>query len=148
MRFLYRLCLELGYPSPRHLLRELTSEEVTYWRAYAAMEPFGAVRMDELLGMLMAQNYNMNRSKEQEVVHWHDLVFNAESPKFEELANKAREKMRGKTLEEIKAERDKVNKQAEAFVTIAKAWNERWAAAVAAGATPPKLSRKKKRKGK
>lgn len=38
-------------------------EEFLTWAAYLAIEPFPETRADAHVGMLMAQNYNMNRGK-------------------------------------------------------------------------------------
>jgi hypothetical protein len=109
------------------------------------MEPFGQVRQDELAGEAMAIQYNMHRSPGQEVVKWHDLVFNAESPKFEEAARKANEAVHGPSLDSLKDAAADEAKQSERFLALAKAWNARWDAAVKAGAKVP--SRKKRKKG-
>ena len=37
-RFLHRLCLELGYPHPRHLLDQLTARELREWIEYFSQE--------------------------------------------------------------------------------------------------------------
>lgn len=46
------MALALGYPHPDHLLRELTSKQLTEWMAYSLLEPFGPKRDDERAGVL------------------------------------------------------------------------------------------------
>lgn len=49
------MALELGYPHPDHLLRELTSKQLSEWMAYFMLEPFGPRREDERFGILACQ---------------------------------------------------------------------------------------------
>jgi len=60
--FLYRLCLELGYPHPDHLLAQLTSSQLAGWMTYAALEPFGEYAAEVRHGQQMAQYANYNTS--------------------------------------------------------------------------------------
>lgn len=50
--FYFRLCKELGYPHPDHLLRQLTSSQLTEWIAYSMVEPFGTDIQDLRMGMI------------------------------------------------------------------------------------------------
>jgi hypothetical protein len=68
--FLFDLCLELGYASPRRLLAEITSEELTYWKEYFQIRPWGYVRYARMLGTLAAQQYNLNRTKNKKPLSW------------------------------------------------------------------------------
>jgi hypothetical protein len=77
------LALHLGYPSPRHLVKHLTSEDITYWRAYYALEPFGQVRVDKELGAIAALLYNVNREKGAEAKMWYDFNPNVDMPRSE-----------------------------------------------------------------
>ena len=65
MLFLYRLTLELGYPSPDHLLDCLTSSQLAGWMAYAALEPFGEYRSELRHGQQMALQANINRDSKR-----------------------------------------------------------------------------------
>ena len=57
---LFRLCLQLGIPHPRYLLRQLNSRDVAEWIAYANIEPFGAPQDELLHGMRCAIAVNGN----------------------------------------------------------------------------------------
>lgn len=71
--FLFELALALGFPHPRHLLAELTSQEVTEWMAFYALRPFGYARESKLHGVLAAFFYNANRGEGQRSVAWQEI---------------------------------------------------------------------------
>ena len=50
---MFGLCAHLGYASPDHLLKELTSTQLTEWMAFARIAPFGP-QMDNLRGGIVA----------------------------------------------------------------------------------------------
>ena len=64
-RFAYRLCLALGYPTPRHLLRCITSKELAEWMAYFRIEPFGQDQSDYIMAQMAAILYGANSGKNQ-----------------------------------------------------------------------------------
>lgn len=45
-RFLYRLCLALGYPTPESLLSVIDSRQISEWMAFYEIEPFGYDRLE------------------------------------------------------------------------------------------------------
>lgn len=53
--------MALGYSHPDHLLRELSSWQVTEWLAYYGLEPFGEERSDLRAGIVAATVANANR---------------------------------------------------------------------------------------
>lgn len=61
------------------LLREVTSTELTEWRAYYDLEPFGALMDDRRHGIATAVLANVNRDskskpdayKETDFIYWH-----------------------------------------------------------------------------
>lgn len=93
-------------------MRELTSHDITMWRAYASLEPFGAVRDDRRIGTLAALYYNANRERGTPTHDWGDFFPNVESLP---------------TLEEEEAHRRSrtPEQQAANFIAAARAWNER-----------------------
>lgn len=59
--FAFRLCLAIGCPHPKYLLRHLTSWDIAEWQAYSRMHPFGQDVTDRLLATQLAQFYNANK---------------------------------------------------------------------------------------
>lgn len=70
--FLFELCLALGYPSPRRLLEDLTSSDVTEWREVYRLRPFGFARESLLFGTLAALTVNLNTSGKKRYT-WDDF---------------------------------------------------------------------------
>ena len=52
--FSFRLCKELGYPHPRHMLRDMTAKDWAWWVAYSNIEPFGDYHRDWMLSQVAA----------------------------------------------------------------------------------------------
>lgn len=55
------MALALGYAHPDHLLRELTSWQITEWLAYYQIEPWGEERGDLRAGIVASVTANANR---------------------------------------------------------------------------------------
>lgn len=60
---LFELALLWGYTHPRHLVKEMTSQDISDWLAFSLVRPFGYLREAEMFGTLAAQQYNMNKAK-------------------------------------------------------------------------------------
>lgn len=61
--FAFRLCLELGFSHPDHLLRSLTAKQFQEWQAFYTLDPFGDQRGDLRSGIVSAVIANAFRSK-------------------------------------------------------------------------------------
>lgn len=57
-RFLFRLCLALGYRHPRYLVRDLNARDIAEWMAYSLIEPWGAQHDEVLAGIIAAEIFN------------------------------------------------------------------------------------------
>ena len=57
--------MALGYPTPRHLLRCMTSKELAEWMAYFRIEPFGQDQQDFIMAQVASMTYSANRAKGQ-----------------------------------------------------------------------------------
>lgn len=62
MRFCFRLALSLGMPVGEMLAR-MSSAELTYWIAYASLEPFGPLAEEQRAGVVASTVYAMNAGK-------------------------------------------------------------------------------------
>lgn len=62
MRFIFKLALALG-KTVNELLSTLDSVELTYWRAYYRIDPFGQDRNDLANGIVAATVANCHRSR-------------------------------------------------------------------------------------
>lgn len=58
--FYFRLALALGM-TVREMLSRIDSAELTEWRAYAMLEPFGEIIADQRHGILTSTLANVNR---------------------------------------------------------------------------------------
>jgi hypothetical protein len=106
--------LRLGYPSPRHLQAELTSEDILYWRAYSILEPWGDTREDFRMGLIASILFNSNRGKDVDPKMWYHFFPNVDAP--EQAVAKPHEPQ---TKEELEA-------SCEAAISAFKAWNMRF----------------------
>lgn len=57
--------MALGYAHPDHLLRELTSWQISEWLAYYQIEPFGEERADLRAGIVASVTANANRDADK-----------------------------------------------------------------------------------
>jgi hypothetical protein len=71
--FLFELALELGFPHPRHLLQQLTSQDVTDWLMFARHRPFGYNRFAWMFGTLASQVHNVNKTSSSRSREWQDF---------------------------------------------------------------------------
>lgn len=69
---MFRLALALG--KTLRELREIGSEELTYWMAYADLEPFGPLVDDFRAGSGVAMTYNMNRNEKSNALGASDFM--------------------------------------------------------------------------
>lgn len=81
------------------MLQDLESEDITWWRAYAELEPFGGARDDMRSGVIAATLANVNRRKGSAPFRWDDFFLNVASDRFEE-AMARREKEQEATPEQ------------------------------------------------
>lgn len=64
-RFYFRLALALGWPSVAWGLARISSRELTEWREFYRLEPFGEERADYRAALIAAVIANANRRKGQ-----------------------------------------------------------------------------------
>ena len=69
---MFRLALALG--KTLRELSEIGSEELTYWMAYADLEPFGPLVDDFRAGSGVAMTYNMNRNEKSKALGASDFM--------------------------------------------------------------------------
>ena len=79
---LRRLCLEIGYPTPRHLLRELNSRDIADWIAYYSIEPFGPMHREQIGGVIASTVANCNRAKGQQAFAYTEFMPNYVAPEM------------------------------------------------------------------
>lgn len=58
------MALQLGFSHPDELTSRLTAGQLSEWKAYAAIEPFGEYRSELRHGQQMAMTANINRNQE------------------------------------------------------------------------------------
>ncbi len=68
----------------RELLARVSSRELSEWRVYAQMEPFGSLRADYRAGVLAALTANINRGEDAETVAPDDFFPELKEPEPEE----------------------------------------------------------------
>lgn len=75
-QFAYRLALALGIWDAEGLLHEMGSQQLEYWRAFAAMEPFGYEQEWQRAGTIAAAMFNSNpfRGEDAKWVEPKDLI--------------------------------------------------------------------------
>lgn len=64
--------MALGYPHPRVMLRELTSQDVTEWMAFYRVRPFGYAWEAKAFGTLAAQQFNLHKTRGRDK-SWDDI---------------------------------------------------------------------------
>lgn len=106
--------MALGFPHPRILQQHLSSADITYWRAYARLEPFGESREDARAGTIAALLYNTNRPKGADPRAWYDFFPNVSAPK----ENGQQEQQQSPEQKKQLADR---------AIALFKAFNTRWA---------------------
>lgn len=74
------MSLALGFPHPRYLRDCLTSQDITDWLAYEALEPFGASREDVRSGLMVSMYYNAHRKNGSPTKAWYDFFPNVNMP--------------------------------------------------------------------
>lgn len=57
--FLFRLCIELGYPHPDYLLQDLTAYQLAEWEAFNQLDPIGSFRADYRMASICANETNV-----------------------------------------------------------------------------------------
>ena len=60
-RFALRLALELGYPNPDAMLREMPAQQFDEWIAFYQLEPWGILAQDVISAHFKALYVNNNR---------------------------------------------------------------------------------------
>jgi len=68
----------MGYPTPRHLLRELNSRDIAEWIAYYSIEPFGSMHDEQIGGVIASTVANCNRAKGQSAFSYTEFMPNYE----------------------------------------------------------------------
>lgn len=62
---LFDLCLELGYPHPDHLLKELTAKQLREWEIKYRRKPFGSHLGFYQAGIIASVIANVNRDSKK-----------------------------------------------------------------------------------
>ena len=71
-----RLALALGYPSPRAMLKEMTSSELSDWMAFYRIEPFGCHAEDRRSAQIVNMLYDINKKKGASSLKLEEILIN------------------------------------------------------------------------
>jgi hypothetical protein len=79
--FAFRLCLELGILHPDHLMRSLTSRQLSEWMVFYGLDPFGEQRADLRAGIVASVVNNRWRGRHETPREPADFMPFREQPK-------------------------------------------------------------------
>lgn len=101
--FAFRLCLELGWPHPDHLLAVLSSAQIAEWRAYFREEPWGYRADWQRAGLLASTVANFSQASKRH--DWKPSEFMPDTRKPETLSQRIVKAFAGRATGRTKGRR-------------------------------------------